>query len=218
MTSFFGGVGGDSQCEGDRPNPEITVPSQVGVGELQELCLRGFPAGETVKVQIRTPDGRVERRDVCYWCREASNSILLGSAPGDPLGTYQVTVTQGATELATEFRLQRQSVPLLRVVGSVAENGPAHPIRAGATVPIILAGFPANTQVRLDIYFVPSMTPLEAKYITTLPIRTDANGQQLYELRTDTGDKGCYVLRTRPPVDFHAVAGISDSIETFCLA
>jgi hypothetical protein len=218
MSSFFGGVGGDSPCEGDRPSPEIAVPPRIGVGELHELCLWGFPAGRTVKVQIRAPDGRVERRDVCYWCREASNSILWGSAPGDPLGVYQVTMTQGATELATEFGVERQHAPLLRVVGSVAENGRAHPIRAGATVPIILAGFPANSLVRLDIYFVPSAVPLEAKYITTLPVRTDANGQRLYKQGTDTGDEGCYVLRTRPPIDFHAVAGVIDSIETFCLA
>ena len=107
MTSFFGGYEGKDPCEGDRPSPEIDVPARVGLGELHELCLWGFPAGKTVQVQIRAPDGRVERREVCYWCREASNAILWGSEPGDPLGTYRVTMTQGATERS---RCRRQSI------------------------------------------------------------------------------------------------------------
>jgi hypothetical protein len=197
---FADGAAGDSACEGDRPNPTTLVPDRVGVGELREFCLWGFPAGKILTVEITAPDGGIERRTICYWCYRGENATLWGSIPGNTLGTYHVVIKQGATQLAADFGLQPQRVPLLRVVGSEAEYTNEHPTRAGTSVRIVIAGFRPDTLIDLDFYYFPDRLLPEARYITTLAVKTDADGQRVYNLPTYPTDKGCYVLRTRPPV------------------
>jgi hypothetical protein len=106
--------------------------------------------------------------------------------------------------------------------GEVIWNDPDEaipsPVPAGTVVKIGLAGFRPGQTVKLRIHHASYDQFARARYVTSLSVRMDREGQALRTLQTNRGDPaGCYSVRSDPSASndlvlIHGVAEIS-----FCL-
>jgi hypothetical protein len=232
VSSYFGGADGATCTELER----LEKPGQVGVrilnnilaedspsvgvGESHIFCLLGFAAGPPIPVTITDPAGGVRRLSVPT--TPNGRSVIWGSVPGDPVGTYRLEGRQGKISARLSFRLDHQlAPPLLRVV-----NGTADGLRpqAGSAVQVALAGFAPGQVVRLLVYRATSAGPGAysagpGAYSASVEVRTDGHGERLYMLQTARSDpRTCFILRALPTVDFRALAGQVDHTDAFCLS
>jgi hypothetical protein len=229
MAQFIGGAGGGTCQDLDAPHqPAVSLQSTWGgpmidavvVGEPVLVCFLYFQAGATIQWQLTAPDGSNDQHTFCFLCEAGEsgpgNYADLQdweSIPGDPVGSYQIAATQGDTKVTATFTLQHGSQPLFRVLDKAVLG--VKPV--GSTIHIVLAGFQAHQRVNLLLYYEPEGAG-QGKYITSVPVGTDATGEMVYPLHTQPGDpKGCYVVRTQPSVDLRELPYDATTTDVFCL-
>jgi hypothetical protein len=162
------------------------------------ICVDGFLQGQDIDIQVLLPDGTTRGLDSANLA--ASNGTSAGGAeliwtslPGDPVGEYTITATQGERQAAATFNILPASEPRFAVV---PRTGPP-----GTTFQIQLVGFPPNQEVAIHLYRLEDRV---WRYTTSLPtsdtrIQTDERGQATYELATQADDLAtAYMLVTVP--------------------
>ncbi len=169
-------------CDSD-PEAPLTVEansSAIAVGDATLVCVTGSAHGP-VAVHVRLPDGRVRQLPEAD---DSSRELVV--AVLDPVGSYEVTATQGRKTATTRVSVSLPDRPVLETLGPKA----APP---GTTFRFAVASPAPRQTVELDLY-------IAERYATTLPAaRTDDSGRLVYQLATQRDDPaGSYCIQTRP--------------------
>ena len=191
-TVWFGG-------EGD---PTVT---RVAMASPLRICLLRFRAGTPIQVTIRSPSGRLDRSTAPPPCsgQQCASEVHWAALPGDPLGDYQVTAVQGDVTAHGRIIVEKSDEPRLMVVGGVIYEDQRVTVRPGRTVGIAIAGFQPHRSIGLLFYHTPNLDPYpqDLRFRAWTPVKTDASGAAVFQLRTAPSDPpGCYVVNTRPPL------------------
>lgn len=145
------------------------------------ICPVAFGPGE-LDVQVAMPDGSVRQSGSRQW--------KWTTLPGDPLGEYVVTATQGAVQATGSFTVTAASSP--RILALTKSAPP------GETFLIALAGF----QPGQDLHLYGAGTCEDNApgwcFRTTLPPpELDARGEAYYQIPTEPDDPtGAYLVHT----------------------
>ena len=232
MTSYNGGGSAGCEVYDDEPGRRVQIHGArrtsggplLHLGGLYEFCVIDFIGGRTVEIRITRPDGTVDRRTRCFICSGQDGDlsslarwdlVWWDTLSSGQLGTHRIAATQDELTWTGSFTVARPEEPTIRVVGGRAEKST---LRAGSRIRVVLAGYRAEQVVRLLIYRGVEPTA-EAMYIGSLAVQTDQHGWRLYELATERSDpRECFVLRSRPPVNFRHLLGYTDYTDTFCLS
>ena len=136
-------------------------------------------------------------------CREGTATTERSGAgawtwvilPGDPLGTYTLTATQGGLKAVGTFTVVRATAPHIIVYPRSGVRGTAFSVG--------LAGFQPSSTVPLYLYRQCDESPLCFNYATQLStVRTDARGEANYTLRTQRDDPlGTYLAFVDKSID-----------------
>jgi hypothetical protein len=187
---------GNGPCNGlDETVPAVLVdgaPPEVATSYY--LCVMGFAADVTIDVTLTLPDGTVRAFAIPEPSR-GSAVLVLELLPGEPIGIYTATATQGDLQATGSYEVFRAAFP--RVHAAQPVSGPA-----GSLFSFALAGFTPGSQVGFDLY--QNVDGGNYVYLTTLPPAiTDAVGEAIYTLPTTPGDpQGLYCVvyrRASPP-------------------
>jgi hypothetical protein len=187
-------------------------PSSVAAVQIAEplpICLLRFNAGAPIQVTIRSPAGRLERITApTPTCDAAACTSLTAWAalPGDPLGRYDMTASQGDISLQGRITVRAADGPRLMVIGSAGDELATRvTVRPGTTIGIALAGLRPRRSMDLLFFYTPSfrwggelVAHMQFRASTTVPI--DPGGGTIFWLRTSPTDPlGCYLVNTWPP-------------------
>lgn len=246
QNKFFSGGPPPTQCNfltadelGDPTDPTVVVPGfedpaapntgRIGIGEAAEVCFLNFTPNRPITLEI-AHDGDGVEQEVCWQCPGQPAEGFFTSAPGDPVGSYDVTATQAVsgqpTKRATgQFTLgyQPEGNGLLVVAESPSRGFESVP--RGTTVHVSLAGFGPGASVPLALYYTPTVVDedygsLTLDFVAVEDVTMDSHGQTLVEIETLEDDpRGCYVFDTSPPVPHNASVGELDlPVNGFCLS
>ena len=185
---------GDGACVGldeskpaavvDFPKPEIAMTFII--------CFPGFTHNQPVQADVRLPDGKVRKITASFFnTPEGVPYASWTSVPGDPLGTYQVSASQGTRQGTGTFTVAAASTP--RTVGIEPTSG-----APGTAFRFALAGFGAGSVV--DLYLYRGEGNGIYRYLTTVTVTMDGNGQTILNFPTRADDpKGSYCFVRRGP-------------------
>jgi hypothetical protein len=178
--------------------PGISQISSLGdgrtwIGDALTICVGGFEPSRALDVVVALPDAS-ERRTSLSVRADGTAALVWKPRPPDPFGRYVATISDAGRTLATEFQVEASSVP------SVFTDPPA--AVAGSAFDVVVTGFTPDADVRLDFYrqhpedrSVPS-SPGVYRYVTSVTVHTDGQGNGLRPVRTGTGDPaGRYAIR-----------------------
>ena len=177
---FFAG-GGPPCAAVDESTPAINVEGMPWVAGVYRLCVTGIEAAVPIEVALTLPDGTT--RDYTLTSRLGGIALQhLAVLPGEPIGTYRATATQGRTQITGSYEVTRATVPSALTVPPT-EGPPGSTFRFG------LAGFPPDSEIELDLYQRDGDNAARYLYLTTLPpAMTDGVGEAIYELPTAADD------------------------------
>lgn len=182
------------------PQPRVDAGyNSVEIATESPICFLGFAPNQDIEAQVTLPDGNVRRNQI-----PADDSGIgewsWTSLPGDSIGVYEVTATQGTCVATDTFTVSEPTG--LRIL-VLPQSGPP-----GTTFQIALAGFQPGQRVSLRLY---REEDLQYRYTTTLTqVEMDERGQTIYALNTLPDDpEGNYLVVTEP-----SVAGLG----MFCVA
>lgn len=178
---------------------EATTPTVI-MARFFDVCFPGFTPGEPVSVSVRFPNGTTQT----YAAKDFSETGPGGAAiaylfwytvPGQPLGRYDITATQGGLEATGAFVLKPAIEERLQIVplDGFASGGQLEAKR-GTSIPIALAGFRADESAVLNLYH-------DGRYLTAVDVTVDPSGQALYQFATTPNDpvgSYCVVLSSAP--------------------
>lgn len=185
---------GDGSCIGvDKSKLAVVVEfNQPEVATSFTMCFAGFTPNQPVQAHVRLPDGKVRRiSSESFSVPEGVPWASWTSVPGDPLGTYEVTATQGSLTGRGSFTVSAASSPNL--VAIEPSFGPA-----GSAFRFALAGFPPNRN--LDLYLYRQSAAGTYEFLTTLSPRMDGKGETILTVQTAPDDPpGVYCLLRRGP-------------------
>ncbi len=194
QVSFFGI--GDGSCSEMAAEPtlnffsaetgEVPSPATVEMGDGFRFCLAGFDPAAAIDVSVQLPDGHSETRSVERAGGSAPRSLEWDPVPGDPLGSYEATASQGSATATAEFTVKLASEPGIRVVEQA--------VAPGDPVQITLTGFQSDETVPVHVYG-PQRSGTAHGYLATLEPRVNHDGQLLLELATSADDpEGLYYV------------------------
>jgi len=151
------------------------------------ICIEDLKANQKATMQITRPDDTT-------WLKQAASWRWRGFfPPGEPLGRYTITVTQGQRRVKGTFRLVRATHTHLVVYPQSGARG--------ATFKIGLAGYQNDEDhivpLHMYRYFPDTIT---AKYFIALPpARIDENGEAIVSLATKRNyPAGKYLVVAEP--------------------
>ncbi|MCA1692729.1 MAG: hypothetical protein LC733_11230, partial [Actinobacteria bacterium] len=183
---------GDGACFGlDESRPAAVVDfEKPEMATSFIICFPGFAPNQPVQADVRLPDGKMRKiSSESFNVPEGVPFSLWTAVPGDPLGTYEVTATQGALRGTGRFTVSVASSPNLVEIEPLF--GPA-----GSVFRFALAGFPPNRNVELYLYRQTEAGPYS--FLTTLSPRMDGKGETILTVHTAPDDPpGVYCLLRR---------------------
>ncbi len=126
--------------------PDDSLGLQITIYEAEHevaqgfsFCFSGYAPNQPIQVEVTLPDGTVRQQEVpaLYFGPEAMDWV---TRPGDPLGQYSISATQGDQRASGSFVLKPATQPRMVVF---QETGVQITIGSspGSTVQIVLAGF-----------------------------------------------------------------------------
>jgi hypothetical protein len=180
-----------SGLEGSKPAVVVSTPN-AGMATAFAMCFPGFTPKQPVDVDVRAPDGEVRRVTASeYTFPEEVAYATWTTVPGDELGEYKVTATQGRRRARGGFSVEPATSP-----SSVAVEPTTGP--AGTTFRFGFAGFDADRVI--ETYLYRNMGRGDHGYLTAIPVTTDEDGQAVLGIPTTPDDpKGSYCLIRRGP-------------------
>jgi hypothetical protein len=192
---------GDGLCLGlDESKAAVVIEDpDVEVATSSFICFPGFDPNKNIDVQTQLPDGttrdnvveKTEEPGVTGFYENVGYLQWI-AAVGDPLGKHTVTATQGSASAQGSFRVVQPADPRILFTGPT--SGPP-----GTTFTASLAGFPKSTEIPIYLYRS-DPDSLLWQFVTTLPVRTDPQGQAILEIESQAQDPpGMYCLVNRGP-------------------
>lgn len=175
------------------PDPQVlTEPSGGGtIASKTSIQFCRFAPSQDLAIEIRQPDGTTMQY------QNRTNDLGNGemdwfSVPGEPLGVYTVTATQGPRRATGTFTISAPSAPTVVVFPSSAPPG--------AEFRVALAGFPPRQRVPLRLYRDIGGVRAAYWYVgTTAVVTTDERGQAQSNLQMQPNDPiDRYLLFTDP--------------------
>ena len=165
------------------------APGEVEIGEILNLCPRGFPSRRPVRVTVRDPRGGVWTATPTEG--EAEGHVSYPVGPRRPLGRYAVRAQQGSVSADLQFEVVEPRHRGVRVMR------PGQAIRPGERVPVALVGVEPDAVVPVDVYRGEGQRYV---YTASVPVRTDARGIGSMVLAVTARDpEGAFVLHPRVP-------------------
>jgi hypothetical protein len=210
QVGFWLGAGGKN--DEIRLSPGAThPPGALTIATQNYLRLDGFAPQSDVDISIRRPDQAAMQNRV-RTSSQGTAEWLIDVVPGDPLGTYTVVATQGASRAENRFIVSTPREPTMLILPG---GGPP-----GTTFQLMLAGFPPRQTISVRLYCSTGTTrqstahpmgEMVYRYLTTLPlVGVDQRGEATYSLQTESDDpRATYRVVTEPPLlyfgmgDFH---------------
>jgi hypothetical protein len=194
---YLGG-GGVRACGGSSTGPpEVAVLRQwsggttgeVEIGANANICFYRFSRTSPLEATVTLPTGVVRRFSTPSPSSSDGGYWAWSSLPGDPVGTYSVTATQGSATATTTFQVVPPGGPRLSIVDP-------HSGRPGMTLQIILAGFIPNSTVPIDVYQPDPTAPSpQVGYSRSFTVQVDGRGSATSSFTTRTTDgEGCLVF------------------------
>lgn len=218
QVSFVQGAGDPPACSeiDTTVSPAIVADANYGgplsIASHSILCFPGFTNRAPVEAVITSPNGTTTRRSVTTSEGDVVYMVLLGR-PGDQLGRYAVTATQGGARATGGFTVQvatqRQGIVLGSDSRSTTPRTEASFVyqpeeRVGATLDVVLAGFAANQQVTMKFYRAkdgPGDDGLTGEHRARVTIRVNGRGEAVYVLDTRGAQRGNYLIKTEPALE-----------------
>src|SRR5206468_1149270 len=115
------------------------------------------------------------------------------SLPGDPLGTYQITASQGDLQVVSPFTEEATPRPVLLVEPPQGQLTLPLAFVAGSTFAVGLAGFKPGATVGVYVYMESQPGPYT--FLTALSVPVNTAGQALFQFVTGVDDAlGNYCL------------------------
>lgn len=124
----------------NQPSSITLSAANIKVGQKTLACPEGFFPAQLVQYEVLKPDGAVVQG-----VGDASQGIHWLALPGEPLGMYQLTVTQGDKLASTSFFVAAPTGPNIAVAPPV---GPP-----GSSFFVVMAGFAPGSSVPLHLYY-----------------------------------------------------------------
>lgn len=183
---------GDGSCfELDESKPAAVVDfPRTEIASTFVICFPGFADDKPVQADVRLPDGKVRKISATFYNSFGVPNASWTAVPGDPLGRYDVSATQGTLKGTGSFTVTAASLP------SMVEIEPAQG-PPGTTFRFGIAGFEANSTVDLYLYKVDGGTH---SYLTKVAAAMDGQGQTVFSFPTAKDDpKGGYCFLRRGP-------------------
>lgn len=190
---FEGGGPGSCDEEGtEHPavNKENTS-SEVEVGGIASLAFCGFGQDGPVRMAVVQPDGMRHESVLAVDAVTESPTIVAWYAlPAAPTGQYEVAVTDGNASVTATFEVvQASDVKVVALRSSV---------QSGDEPRFMLAGFPPNEVVNLDLYELRPNTNFIGLYHSSYTVRVSSDGGAVAALPPDRlRTPGHYVLKLR---------------------
>jgi hypothetical protein len=180
----------------DQSRPAAVVEfDELHIAMSFTICFPGFKPHQPVQAEVRLPDGSSRRMKVQdYSIDEGVPNWYWHSLPGDPVGVYEVSASQASLRGTGSFTVARASIPYLNV--APRNDGPP-----GTTFSLAMAGFTPNAEETLYLYHQ-SYDDNDSvyRYLTSLTLRMDGNGELLYFIPTSSDDRhGAYCFVDRGP-------------------
>jgi hypothetical protein len=167
------------------------------VGEGFWICPAGFDLTKSLRVAVTDPTGKTQVKVLPPKNPNRSNQSLWqwDPRPGDPLGEYRVTATQGELHAERTFRLHPASKPNISLVATDIPPQPGDDLR------VMLVGFNPRERVRLNVYGLDAeQGGGKYNYMTSVYIRVGPTGDAIFPLATGRDDpRSCGVLRVDIP-------------------
>ncbi|MGI9021797.1 MAG: hypothetical protein ACR2HV_00920 [Acidimicrobiales bacterium] len=203
---------GDPPCSGPEPDgPVVTIFSDtaeptVVMGRYFDICFPGFVPDQAVVAECTFPDGTTQERRVDDFSLVGPDGagiayIFWYTAPGQPLGRYEISATQGRLRATGAFVVERATRERLQVIPPEQPTSddqlPPVQARRGTSIPVALAGFAPRSSASLNLYH-------DGDYVTTVTAGVDDTGQTLYQLATEPDDPSgtyCVVLASAETPD-----------------
>jgi hypothetical protein len=191
QVSYFE-VGNGGCPEGDRPTVRFLGgfprEGQESIGQSFVICVSGFAKDRPVTVDVLRPDGREVERRVAFNPGYGLHPLTWTPLPGDPLGRYDVTATQGDTTAKASFSMSLAPIRRVRLMDDYVP--PGRPVR------IVLAGFEPGEVVRLDLYRSREPPTGRFSYLSSISARTDRRGEAVHQFTTAPDDpRDKYLVR-----------------------
>jgi hypothetical protein len=170
----------------DAPEPRAGMPPDPNeIGTTFYVCFGGLEPDQDVDVEVTWPNGVVQ------WTRDHTDDrgmVAWGwiALPGEPLGVYVVSATQGPRRATGTFAVRAASRPRILVLPEVGSPG--------SIFRVYLAGFEPHRFVPLYLY-------RDSTYATELPSAAmNDRGEAIRDLRTEPDDPvASYLVRTGAP-------------------
>jgi hypothetical protein len=177
---------------------------QIGTVETasrSRICFAKFKPDNEISVSVMQPGGAVLRQGTVTTEGSGAGVWTWVILPGDPLGTYTLTATQGQLKAVATFTVVRAMSP--RIIVHPRSGVP------GTTFSIGLAGFQPSLTAPLYLYRQRDRSIPSFNYATQLSsVRTDARGEAIYTLRTQWDDPvGEYLAFVDKSADPLLIAG-----------
>jgi hypothetical protein len=189
---------GETPCPRTPPPgvpPEVFLLDQPKeIATRFAICLRGFAPDQSVSAQVTRPDTVVDATEVVSTTNRGIAGLLYESLPGDLLGVYTISATQGALQATTTFTVTAPTQPRILVT---PPSGPP-----GTIFQVVLAGFEPVQLVPLHLYYntsyIPPADPLQQPIV-----QVDYQGTGVFLLETQGFAPGLYIV---DPGTFQEVA------------
>jgi hypothetical protein len=224
LPQLYGGGGFGCQALPDASlGLRITIyETDREVADGFSFCFSGFVKDQPLQVEVARPDGALWHGSVPADPRFGPEALSWVTLPGDPLGTYRVTATQGDKQARSSFTLRAASARHIvvfpqdrRLIGA--------DLPAGAAIQVALAGFQPDQRVALYLYALTTepncatVPPTCWVYRAALPpSQMDALGQAVATLLTQPDDPDGTYRIVPEPVDSSGEFGFG--LDTFSIA
>jgi hypothetical protein len=194
---------GNGGCPTEAGAPQVTFfggypdPTVVEIGRPHfQICLLGFSPEGPVDVSVRRPDGREVVEEVPSEGDFPVRRLPWLPLPGDPLGRYEVTASQGSASASGAFVVRRGSTPRVTAVEPY--------VPPGEVVRLVFAGFAPRQTVRFHVYRAAVDNSTERhSYLTSLTTQVDENGETLHEIQTEPrAPEAKYLVRVSEEVQY----------------
>ncbi|GIE94964.1 hypothetical protein Ari01nite_24290 [Paractinoplanes rishiriensis] len=218
---YFLGGGGPPCMGGGKFDVTATDSGRrdhISAPDMNTICVYEARPGIRLDVTLTSPSGRLIRAWSVVPADERPITLSLRSLPHDEMGNHIVQAIQGSRSVAKSVEVRNVRHPqLIPYVddrhGQPGSFPPTSPL--GTTFRVAVGGFAPHSVVPLRIYGAKLVSEpgYASGYVTSHPVRVDALGFGIWELRTSAVDPAdCYLVTHESISEDDVTGGVE-----FCL-
>lgn len=191
----------DTKCARAPEGPVINSEPRVEVGARARICLFGFEKAGPVTFTMTAPQGKSTTSEHAADHHPTKGGITFyWYVPVEgPTGNWTVHFSRAGLSAEDEIQVGAPTYPHLTVTGT-SPFDPVPDITAGDSIPLMLSGFPLDTDISLHVYFQASGDG-PFRWANTLQIPPSEAKAGRSSVPTGTGDPSgryCFVYEGTP--------------------